>query len=83
MNMLGVPKYTVNTSKDTSQAKLLTSDLAPNKGAVDPKVQVTAADVKGNGLLLEEGYMKPCLPVTSKMLINKFQCRQEKTKGRK
>jgi hypothetical protein len=32
---------------------LLTSDSAQNNGAVDPKVQVTTADVKGKGLLLE------------------------------
>jgi hypothetical protein len=31
------------SSKDTSRVKLLTSDLAQNKGAVDPKVQATAA----------------------------------------
>jgi hypothetical protein len=52
---------------------LLTSDSAQNKGAVDPKVQVTTADVKGNGLLLEEGKSKPRRPVASQMLINKFQ----------
>jgi hypothetical protein len=42
------------SSKDTSQVKLLTSDSAQNKGTVDPKVQVTATDVKGKGLMLEE-----------------------------
>jgi hypothetical protein len=40
------------SSKDTSRVKLLTFDLAQIKGAVDPKVQVTAADAKGKGLLL-------------------------------
>jgi hypothetical protein len=50
----------------------LTSDSAQNKGAVDPKVQVIAADVKGKGLLLEEGDLKPRRPVMSQMLINKF-----------
>jgi hypothetical protein len=60
------PTNTVEvSSKDTSQVKLLTYDSAQNKGVVDPKVQVTAADVKGKGLLLEEGYLKPCRPVTS------------------
>jgi hypothetical protein len=61
------------SSKDTSRVKLLTSDSAPNKGADDPKVQVTAADVKGKGLLLEEGDLKPHRPVTYQMLTNKFQ----------
>jgi hypothetical protein len=60
------------SSKDTSRVKLLTSDSAQNKGDVDPKVQVTAVDVKGKGLLLEEEESKPRRPVTSQMLINKF-----------
>jgi hypothetical protein len=60
------------SSKDTSQVKLLTSDTAQNKGTVDPKVQATAADVKGKGLLLKEEDLKPRWSVTSKMLINKF-----------
>jgi hypothetical protein len=77
------PTNTVEvSSKDTSQVKLLTSDSTQNKGAVDPKVQVTAADVKGKGLLLEEEDLKPRRPVTSQMLINKFQHRQEKARGR-
>jgi hypothetical protein len=50
---------------------LLTSDLAQNKGVIDPKLQVTAADVKGRGFLLEED-LKPRRHVTSQMLINKF-----------
>jgi hypothetical protein len=58
-------------SKDMSRVKLLTSDSAQNKGAVDPKLQVTAAYVKVNGLLIEEGNLKPDR-VTSQMLINKF-----------
>jgi hypothetical protein len=54
------PTNTVEvSSKDTSQVKLLISDSAQNKGAIDTKVQVTAADVKGKGLLLEEGQSKP------------------------
>jgi hypothetical protein len=42
------------SSKDTSQIKLLTSDSTQNKGAVDPKVQVTVADVKGKGYCLKD-----------------------------
>jgi hypothetical protein len=63
------------SSKDSSRVKLLTSDSTQNKGAADPKLQATAADVKGNGLLLEEGDLKPHQPFTSRMLINKFQHR--------
>jgi hypothetical protein len=75
------PTNTVEvSSKDTSRVKLLASDSAQNKGVVDPKVQVTTADVKGKGLLLEEGDSKPRRPVTSQMLINKFQRQQEKAK---
>jgi hypothetical protein len=59
---------------------LLTSDSAQNKGAVDPKVQVTATDAKEKWLLLEEGDLKSRQPVTSQMLINKFQRRQEKAR---
>jgi hypothetical protein len=67
------PSNMVDVSrKDMSQLKLLTSDSAQNKGAVDPKVQVTTADAKGKGLLLE-GDFKPRRLVTSQMLINKFQ----------
>jgi hypothetical protein len=51
-------------SKDTSRVKLLASELAQNKGVVDSKVQATAADVKGKGLLEEED-LKSCQPVTS------------------
>jgi hypothetical protein len=40
------------SSKDMSRVKLLTSDSAQNKGAID-YVQATATDVKGKGLLLE------------------------------
>jgi hypothetical protein len=68
-------------SKDTPRVKLLTSDLAQNKGAVNPKVQATTADVKGKGFLLEERDLTPHRPVTSQMLINKFQRRQDKAKG--
>jgi hypothetical protein len=83
INQHPFPTNTVEvSSKDTSRFKLLTSDSAQNKGVVDPKVQVTAADIKGKGLLLEEGESKPCRPVTSQMLINKFQPQQEKAKER-
>jgi hypothetical protein len=70
------------SSKDISRVKLLTSDSAQNKGAIDPKVQVTATNVKGKGLLLGEGNLKPHQLVTSQMLMNKFQCQQEKSRGR-
>jgi hypothetical protein len=77
------PTNTVEVSiKDTSHVKPLTSESAQNKGFVDPKVQETVVDVKGKGLLLEEGDIKLRQPVTSEMLIEKFQHRQEKARGR-
>jgi hypothetical protein len=77
------PTNTIEVSrKYTSRVKLLTSESAPNKGAVDQKVLATIADVKGKGLLLEEVDIKPRRHVTSQMLINEFQRRQEKTKER-
>jgi hypothetical protein len=67
------PTNTVEVSrKDTSRVKLLTSESAQSKGVVDPKVQATAADVKGKGLLLEEEDLKSRRPLTSQMLISKF-----------
>jgi hypothetical protein len=60
------PTNTVEvSSKDMSHVKLLTSESAQNKGVVDPKVQATATDVKGKGLLLKEEDIKPRRPVTS------------------
>jgi hypothetical protein len=56
------------SSKDMSRVKLLTSDSAQNKGAID-YVQATATDVKGKGLLLEEGDLKSHRPITSLVLI--------------
>jgi hypothetical protein len=75
------PTNTVEvSSKDMSRVKLLTSKSTQNKRVVDPKVQATAADVKGKGLLLEEEDLKPRRPITSQMLTNKFKRRQEKVK---
>jgi hypothetical protein len=76
------PTNTVEVSKDTSRVKLLTSESTQNKGSVDPKLQAIAANVKGKGLLLEEEDLKPRRLVTSQMLVNKFQHRQEKARGR-
>jgi hypothetical protein len=58
------PTNTVEvSSKDTSRTKLPTLESAQNKGAIDPKVQATAADVKVKGLLLQEEDMNPCRPI--------------------
>ena len=47
-NMIEVSK------KNALQTKVFTSELAKNKGVVDPKAQIIAEEVKGKGLL-EEG----------------------------
>jgi hypothetical protein len=77
------PTITVEvSSKETSRVKLLMSESTQNKGVVGPKVQTIDANVKGKGLLLEKEGIKPRWPVTSQMLINMFQQRQEKARGR-
>ena len=61
--------------KNALQTKLLTSKLAKNKGTIDPKVQVTTDDIKGKKLLEEgENSKAPRHPITSQMLLSKFQC---------
>ena len=45
--MVGVNN--VAREKDPSQAKVLTSSSAKKSGAVDPKAQITADEVKGKG----------------------------------
>ena len=65
--------------KGPSQAKILTSSSAKKYGAVDPKAQITADEIKGKGLQEEaERPSAPCRRVTSQMLLNKFQRDRER-----
>ena len=65
--------------KGPSQAKILTSSSAKKYGAVDPKAQIMADEIKGKGLQEEaEHPSAPCRRVTSQMLLNKFQHDRER-----
>ena len=56
------------------QAKILTSSSAKKSGAVDPKAQIVADEVKGKGPMEDAGRSSaPRRRVTSQMLLNKFQ----------
>ena len=55
------------------QAKILTSSSAKRSGAVDPKAQIAADEVKGKGPMEDvERSLASCRHVTSQMLLNKF-----------
>ena len=71
-NMVEVSK------KNALQTRVLTSESAKNKGVIDPKAQITVEEVKGKGLL-EEGESSKASkqPVTSQMLLSKFQRKQK------
>jgi len=81
----------VANGKDSPQAKVLTSSSAKKSGAVDPKAQITADEVKGKEL--QEQAARSSVPrrrVTSQMLLNKFQrdreiqqCREEEARHEK
>ena len=61
---------------------MLTSQLAKESGAVDPKAQITADEAKSNELQEKEESAAPKKKVTSWMLLNKFQCDQERRQYR-
>jgi len=66
----------VDVARDegSSQAKILTSSSAKKSGAVDPKAQIAADEVKGKGPMKDaERSSAPRRRVTSQMLLNKFQ----------
>ena len=66
------------------QAKILTSSSAKKFGAVDPKAQITADDVKGKSPMKDaERSSAPRRRVTSQMLLNKFQRDRERRQCRK
>ena len=69
----------VARDKDSPQAKILASSLAKRSGAVDPKAQIAADEVKGKGPLNKaERSSAPCRRVTSQMLLNEFQRDRER-----
>ena len=71
----------VNVVKDKSlpQDKIQTSSSAKKSGAVDPKAQIAANEVKGKGTQEEaECSLAPRRRVMSQMLLNKFQRDRER-----
>ena len=73
----------VARDKGPPQAKILTSSSAKRSGAVDPKAQITADEVKGKGPMKGVGRSStPRRRVTSQMLLNKFQCDRERRQRR-
>jgi len=71
----------VDVARDKSlpHAKILTSSSARKSGAVDPKAQIAADEVKGKSPQGEaERSSAPRRHVMSQMLLNKFQHEREK-----
>jgi len=63
----------IGGKKNALQTKILTSQSAKESGAVDPKAQVLADDVKGKKPMGEaECFATPQKKVTSQMLLSKF-----------
>ena len=68
----------VGGKRNALRTKVLTSQSAKKSGAVDPKAQITADEAKGNEPQQEEKSAAPKKKVTSRMLLSKFQCDQER-----
>ena len=67
----------VAKDKSSSQAKVLTSSSAKKFGAVDPRAQIEADEVKGKSSQVDAGRSSaPRRRVTSQMLLNK--CRRDR-----
>ena len=65
----------VDVARDegSPQARILTSSSAKKSGAVDPKAQIAADEVKGKDLQEDAGCPSaPRRRGTSQMLLNKF-----------
>jgi hypothetical protein len=73
----------VDRDEGSPQAKILTPSSAKKSGAVDPKAQIVADEVKGNGPMKDaERSSAPRRHVTSQMLLNKFQRDRERRQRR-
>ena len=69
----------VAREKGIPQAKILTSSSARKSGAVDPKAQIAADEVKGKDPQEEaKCSLAPRKRVMSQMLLNKFQRDRER-----
>ena len=73
----------VAKDKSSSQAKVLTSSSAKKSGAVDPRAQIEADEVKGKSSQVDAGQSSaPRIRVTSQILLNKFQRDRERRQRR-
>ena len=75
----------VDVARDegSPQAKILTSSSAKRSGAIDPKAQIAADEVKEKGPMKDVGHSStPRRRVTSQMLLNKFQRDRERRQRR-
>ena len=73
----------VANDKSLPQAKILTSSSAKRSGAVDPKAQITADEVKGKGRQDDAEHSSvPRRRVTSQMLLNQFYRDRERQQRR-
>ncbi|RLN34865.1 putative retrotransposon gag protein [Panicum miliaceum] len=70
------PANMVNAGGNSGQTKVLTSESARRGGAVDPRRQITAEDIKRN----RRGPERPCKPVTSQFLLSKYRQQQEQAR---
>ena len=73
----------VARDKNSSHVKVLTSSSAKKSGAIDPKTQIAADEVKGKGSLDKaECTLAPRRCVTSQMQLSKFQRDRERKQRR-
>ena len=73
----------IGGKKNALQTKLLMSQSAKESGAIDPKAQISADDVKGKKPQEQvECSAAPQRRVTSQMLLNKFQCDRKRRQRR-
>ena len=75
----------VDVARDegSPQAMILTSLSANKSGAIDPKAQIAADEVKGKGPMKDARRSSaPRRRVTSQMLLNKFQRDRERRQRR-
>ena len=68
----------VGGKRNALQTKVLMSQSAKESGAVDPKAQITANEVKGKEPQEKEESVAPKKKVTSRMLLNNFQRDQKR-----
>ena len=73
------PTNTVEV-KDKETPKVLTSESARKNKTVDPKVQVSVADIKSKSPQEEAECSRAPHKVTSQMLLNKFQRQHERAR---